>query len=396
MSGRQWLPLAGLVLAVFIFNMSEFMPIGLLTDIATDFSISESTAGLIISVYAWAVAALSLPLMLLLKKMEYRRMLLMSVVLFAAFQMASGVSASYWMLMASRLGVAVAHAVFWSIAAPLAVRVVEARYAKVALSMIAAGTSIAMIIGLPVGRVIGIALGWRMTFIVIGAIAIAVIVLLALVFPRVENPGTFTAKNLPELFRNRVLVGIYVVIAVYVTGYYTMYSYIEPFLLQTGGMSETMVTVMLTVIGLAGIVGSAMFSKTYDRARFRFFLLSMTGASVMMLAMRPATSWLAAIVAVCAVMGACHTAFTVAIQNELIRASPSDATAIAMSLFSGIFNVGIAMGSIVGGAITDGLSVDSVGAVGFAFSICASVFAAVYLVRKMGKGDHPPASEGSS
>ena len=73
MSGRQWLPLIGIALSVFIFNMSEFMPIGLLTAISDDFSISESKAGLIISVYAWAVAILSLPIMLLLRKMEYRR-----------------------------------------------------------------------------------------------------------------------------------------------------------------------------------------------------------------------------------------------------------------------------------------------------------------------------------
>lgn len=387
MNGRQWFPLIGLTLSVFVFNMSEFMPIGLLTDIARDFSISESGAGLIISVYAWAVAILSLPLMLLLRRMEYRRMLLLCVLLFVFFQFMSGVSNTYAMLMVSRLGVAVAHSVFWSIAAPMAVRIVEPRYAKVALGTIAAGTSIAMIVGLPLGRVIGIALGWRMTFMAIAAISLAVLLMLAAVFPRLDNPGTFTVRRLPGLFRNRVIAGVYVVIAVYVTGYFTMYSYIEPFFLQMAGMSESMVTVMLTIMGTAGIAGSLLFSKIYDRTRFAFMVGGMTVSALSMLALAPAAPWAAAIIAVCAAMGMCHTAFTVAIQNEILRASPSDATAVAMSMFSGIFNVGIAMGSIIGGVVTDASSVGDIGYVGFAFAIAAALFTAVYLVSEIRRSE---------
>ncbi|MBR1888506.1 MAG: MFS transporter, partial [Candidatus Methanomethylophilus sp.] len=171
MAFRQWLPLIGLTVSVFIFNMSEFMPVGLLTSIADDFGTSESQTGLIISFYAWAVAICSLPLMLLLRKVDYRPMLLMAVLTFTVFQFLSGISTSYWMLMASRIGVALAHSVFWSIAAPLAVSVVEFRYHRFALSVMAVGTSVAMILGLPLGRVIGLAMGWRMSFFAIAAVS---------------------------------------------------------------------------------------------------------------------------------------------------------------------------------------------------------------------------------
>ena len=73
---REWLPLIALTFSAFIFNTSEFIPIGLLSDIAADFSISEAKAGMLISIYAWFVALLSLPLMLLASKMEYRKLLL--------------------------------------------------------------------------------------------------------------------------------------------------------------------------------------------------------------------------------------------------------------------------------------------------------------------------------
>lgn len=387
MSPRQWLPLIGITICVFIFNMSEFMPIGLLTDIAADFSVSESTVGMIISIYAWAVAILSLPMMLLLRRMEFRRMLLMCVALFAFFQVLSGLSDSYWMLMASRLGVAVAHAVFWSIASPLAVRVVAPEMQKLAISMIAAGTSIAMIAGLPLGRVIGLTLGWRMSFITIAVVSVLALLLLIAVFPRLENPGTFTVRRLPELFRIKVLVGIYVVLAIFITGYYTGYSYIEPFIIQVAGLSESVTTIALTIFGLAGILGSAVFSKYYDRSRFGFIILAIGGVCLCLFLMGASAVTMVTMVALCAFWGFFVTLFNVAFQNEAIRASPSDATAISMSMFSGIFNVGIAMGSLIGGAVTDSASVGLIGYVGGAFTLVALVITVSYLIGRMRDAD---------
>ena len=79
MSLANWLSLLGLTFATFIFNTSEFVPIGLLTDIKTDFHLTEATVGMLISVYAWAVMILSLPLMLLVSKMEMKRLMLWRV-----------------------------------------------------------------------------------------------------------------------------------------------------------------------------------------------------------------------------------------------------------------------------------------------------------------------------
>ena len=367
MSVKQWLPLVALVICVFIVNMSEFVPIGLLTDIATDFSISESSAGMLISMYAWAVAILSLPIMLVLRKMEFRRMLLMCIALFVVFQIMSGISNSYWMLMVSRIGVAVAHSIFWSIATPLAVRIVPAHLQKLAISAVATGTSVAMIVGLPLGRIIGLALGWRMTFVVIAVVSIMALILLVFVFPKLENPGTFTLRKLPDLFRNRVLVGIYVMLAIYVTGYYTGYSYIEPFMYQVAGMSDIMVTVVLTVFGLAGIVGSILFTKFYDRTRFRFMMMALLGAAACLLLLRPSVVSLATVILVCAFWGLFATSFNVTFQNEALRVSPSDASAISMALFSGIFGPGVG----------------DIGYVGAAFVVVATLITALYIIPRM-------------
>ncbi len=145
---EEWMPLIGITVSAFIFNTSEFMPVGLLTDIADTFSLTEASAGMLITVYAWFVMLLSLPLMLVFCKTDLRKLLLGTLALFCGGQVLSCISTGYGMLMLSRIAVAAAHAVFWSIASPAAVRVVAPEHRSLALSAIVTGTSVAMICGL--------------------------------------------------------------------------------------------------------------------------------------------------------------------------------------------------------------------------------------------------------
>jgi DHA1 family L-arabinose/isopropyl-beta-D-thiogalactopyranoside export protein-like MFS transporter len=151
MTSKERLPLIGMTVSAFIFNTSEFMPIGLLTDIAKSFSISEAKAGMLITVYSWIVMLLSLPLMLLVSKIDYKKLFMGTVALFGICQVLTVLSNSYGMLMASRIGVACAHAIFWSIASPIAVRMASEEHQSKALSMVVTGTSVATIAGLPLG-----------------------------------------------------------------------------------------------------------------------------------------------------------------------------------------------------------------------------------------------------
>ena len=208
MSLANWLSLLGLTFATFIFNTSEFVPIGLLTDIKTDFHLTEATVGMLISVYAWAVMILSLPLMLLVSKMEMKRLMLWLVGLFAVFQFMSFLSSSYAMLMLSRIGVACTHAVFWSVISPIAVRIVPDKYRSIALSMVVTGSSVAMILGMPLGRIIGLHVGWRITFLSIGIFAALTLVYMAFRLPRVPSRGGFSPRKLPALLRQKGVVGL--------------------------------------------------------------------------------------------------------------------------------------------------------------------------------------------
>ena len=215
------LPLLGLTVSAFIFNTSEFMPIGLLMDISQSFAMTESQTGIMITVYAWVVALLSLPLMLLVCQMEMRRLLLGTMGLFVLGQLASGLALNFPMLMAARISVACAHSIFWSIAAPMATRLVTRTHRPLALSMIVTGSAVAMIFGLPLGRIIGLYAGWRMTFLTITATALAVLLYLAFVFPKLASDASFSRDDLPKLLRNPVVVSVYILSVLFATAYFT-------------------------------------------------------------------------------------------------------------------------------------------------------------------------------
>ena len=376
-SFTKWLPLIGLTFAVFVFNTSEFMPIGLLTDIATDLNISEARAGLLISVYAWVVAIMSLPLMIMVSKMELKRLLLSIIALFVVSHVASAFAEGYYTLMLSRIGVACSHAIFWSIAPPLAVRTVPDGKRALGLSTIATGSSVAMVVGLPLGRVVGLYVGWRMTFLSIAIISALIFIFIAVVFPKLQSRGKFAFKQLPALLHNRVLVGVFIMSVLFATAHYTGYSYIEPFLGKVASMSPDVVTLVLIVFGASGMLGSISFSKYYMTNRRRFMLVMTLGPALCLLLLQVAAASLLSVVVVCIMWGAMATAFNIAFQDNTIRFAPENATSIGMSIFSGIFNLGIGSGAYVGGLVVSHLSIDYIGYAGGIIGLIATLYLVV-------------------
>lgn len=370
----KWLPLLGLTFCTFVFNTSEFMPIGLLSDIANDLNISDARAGMLISIYAWVVALMSLPLMIIVSKMELKRLLLTIIAVFVLSHVASALAEGYYTLMFSRIGVACSHAIFWSIVSPLAVRIVPADKRAFALSMVATGSSIAMVVGLPLGRVVGLYLGWRMTFLSIGVISALIFIYIAAMLPKVPSRGKFSVKRLPALLHNRVLLGVFVMSVLFATAHYTGYSYIEPFLGRVAGFTPDIVTLVLIVFGGSGMLGSIAFSKYYMSNPRRFVAVATVAPALCLLLMQVSAVSLASVLAVCVVWGAMATAFNIAFQDNVMRFAPEEATSVAMSIFSGIFNLGIGSGAYIGGVVVTHLSLGGIGYAGGVIGLLAAFY----------------------
>lgn len=370
---KKWLPVISLTLSTFIFNTSEFIPIGLLTSIADDFAITESKAGLLITIYAWVVALASLPLMMAFAKTENKKLMLSLVALFTASHILSGFSNSYVMLMISRIGVACSHAVFWSIVTPLAVHVAPEGHRSTALSMIITGSSIAMIVGLPLGRAVGLMVGWRVTFLLIAILSAIVLCLLAAFLPKVPSDNNISLKTLPTLVSIPALLCIFVMTALTITGHFTAYSYIEPFLGQAAGFTNGEITMVLSAFGVIGIIVSVLFSKYYDRHQFAFLRVAVLGICICTLLLGISSGNSFIMVCTCLLWGLSINCFNISLQSCIIEYSPFG-TAIAMSIYSGIYNVGIGAGALVGGIVCSHIGIPFVGYVGGAVSLVSALF----------------------
>ena len=374
---HKWLPLVILTVAGFTFNTSELIPIGLLSDIAADFGITEARAGLLITIYAWVVALLSLPLTLYFSRVNFRRLMLCIVAIFFVSHIGSVLAQGYWTLMASRIGVACAHSIFWSIAPPMAVAVTPGKSRATALSAMVAGGGIALVAGLPLGRVLGLVAGWRVTFAALGLLAGLIFIGLYLTLPSLpQNDASESRKNiLKDVLCCRPLLMIYIITAVIVTGHYTGYSYIEPFMYRVVHMQEQAITLTLSLFGIAGLLGSYIMSRYFPKYPRRIILSACFGMPVIMLLLLP-VSWIhpGLLALLCILWGLAMTLYNIAFQNEIILFSPHN-SAVAMSIYSGIFNLGIGSGAFVGGIVCEQGSMENLGYIGGMIALSAAIYA---------------------
>ena len=377
-----WLPLLILTVAGFTFNTSELVPIGLLTDIAQSFDISEARAGLLITVYAWVVAVMSLPLMLAFAKVNFKRLMIGVVAVFFVSHIGTALSTSYYTLMASRIGVALAHSLFWSIAPAMAVAVVSPQKRASALSALVAGGGIAMVAGLPLGRILGLLAGWRMTFAAIAVLSLLILAGLYFKFPSLpqETDQGSRTTMVKRLWHCKPLLAIYLITAVIITGHYTGYSYIEPFMAQIAGLGEQTITFTLSLFGVAGLLGSYIMSKWFTKHSTLLMGIACMLMPAAMILLLPAVGiHPLTLIILCTGWGLAITMYNIAFQNDIVTLFPHD-SAVPMSLYSGIFNLGIGSGALVGGIVCDNNLMAEIGYIGGGIALSAAIFAlSVYM-----------------
>jgi len=378
---RQWICVITLAFAAFIFNTTEFIPVALLSDIGQSFNMPATDVGIMITIYAWVVALISLPMMLMTKNIERRFLLIALFVVFIACHMLSYFAWNFNMLIASRIGIAFSHALFWSITASLAVRIAPKGKEFQALGLLATGTALAMVLGIPFGRMIGEAYGWRNTFALIAIGAALVCLTLAKMLPKLPSINSGSFQSIAILFKRPSLMLVFALTIIMISAQFTAYSYIEPFTLNIAHFSSVQTTTLLLIYGAAGFLGSYLFGKfgaRYPKVAIPFCSLCL---AISMLLLLPLAQDLISLNMLSLFWGMGIIGLSLALQAKTLNLA-SDATDVAMAIYSGLYNVGIGGGALLGGWVTTRYGLSHIGFVGGLVAVFGMVLALVLVQRK--------------
>ncbi len=350
-------------LSAFIFNTTEFIPVALLSDIAQSFDMDVSQTGLMITVYAWVVSLMSLPFMLLTANLERKGLLIKLFLIFTVSHLLSVFAWNFWILLISRIGIAFTHAIFWAITASLVIRVAPKDKKQQALALLALGSALAMILGLPLGRMIGQAVGWRTTFAIIGCIAFIVMLMIWKLLPNLPSKNAGSLASLPILAKRPALIGLYIATAIIISGHFTGYSYIEPFMVQIAQMSSSTATLLLLFFGLSGVVASFLFGRIHPKHPNIFLLSGLLCIILAQFLLFPLREHSTLMFGTVFFWGIGISAISLALQMRVLQLAP-DATDVATAIYSGIYNIGIGGGALIGNQVMAYLGLNNIGFIG--------------------------------
>ncbi|CAG9269256.1 putative sugar efflux transporter [Paraburkholderia unamae] len=362
-SRHSWWGVLVLALSAFIFNTTEFVPVALLSAIGDSLHMKSTDVGIMLTIYAWTVAVASLPLMLLTRNVERRKLLTIVFALFIVSHVVTGVAWNFTVLMIGRMGIAFAHAIFWSISVSLVVRLAPPGNKSRALAMLGMGTSIAMVAGIPLGRVISELLGWRQAFLVIAGAAAAALLMLRMTLPLLPSQQAGSFSSVPVLFKKPMLVSLYLITILVVSAHFTSYTYIEPFIQTVGHQSNHRITYLLILFGSAGIPAAICFNRIYPKQPGQFLQGAVFAVFVCLLVLFPSALSIVTLSVHTVIWGGAIVCFGLAMQAWVLKLAP-EAADLAVSIYSGLYNVGIGAGALLGNHIANDFGVSWVGTFG--------------------------------
>lgn len=351
--------LLALAISAFAIGTTEFISVGLLPLISDDLHIPVTTAGLTVSLYALGVTFGAPILTSLTSSMSRKTLLLWIMIIFIAGNTMAASASSIGVLLAARVISAFSHGVFMSIGSTIAADLVPENKRASAISIMFTGLTVATVTGVPFGTFIGQQLGWRFAFMVIIAVGIIAVIANGILVPSNLRKGTKTTmRDQFKLVTNGRLLLLFVITALGYGGTFVVFTYLSPLLQEVTGFKAGTVAIILLVYGIAIAIGNMIGGKLSNRnpigALFYMFIIQ---ALVLFMLTFTAPYKIAGLITIL-FMGLLAFMNVPGLQVYVVmlaeRFVPS-AVDVASAINIAAFNAGIALGSFLGGVITDSI-----------------------------------------
>ncbi|MFJ3380759.1 MFS transporter [Curtobacterium sp. NPDC090217] len=340
--------IAVLGLATFFAITTELMPVGLLGTMSKDLGVTESTMGIVITVYATAVALLALPLTSLTARMPRKTVLVSTLVGYTVSNLMIALAPSFAIVCAGRVVGGIAHALFFSVASAYATRIVPPRLAGRAIAFVYSGSSLGFVIGVPLATGVGESIGWRPA---VGAVAVcaAILAVVALAFlPGVRGTSSPHIGS-PKAWARSGLLAVVVADLLLFAGHYIVYTYIGPYAIDAG-LASGLVSGALLVLGGTGVIGLWLAGMFVDKAPRQTLIAAVATMAAAFVALPFVHGSLIGTMIVAGVWMAANGTTGTLFMAAAIRTggvSPD----IAGALVNGASNIGIAGGAAIGGQV---------------------------------------------
>jgi predicted MFS family arabinose efflux permease len=349
---KGWCAVGSVMLGILSIVTTEILPIGLLTSIGGSFSISDGTAGLMMTMPGF-LAAVAAPVVTVVTARVDRRLMLCALMLVLTLaNVVAAVAPGYWVMLVSRVLVGITIGGFWSIAAGLAERLVPSRSVARATAVIFSAVPLGSVFGVPAGTFIGDLSGWRAAFVAMAVLSGAVFAALVVVVPPLPPIEVTRLGVLRDTLRRTGTRVALLVTFLIVLAHFGTYTYVTPFLEQVTGISAGTITILLLVYGTAGVVGNFLAGTRvarYPRATFGTSAALLAVATLLLPLLGTSQ---AGAVALLVVWGLAYGAVPVCSQTWFAKSAPH-APEAASVLFTASFQATIGFGALAGGAVVD-------------------------------------------
>jgi predicted MFS family arabinose efflux permease len=359
-----------LALAAFAAVTTEMAPVGLLPSIGHAFGVAESTAGLLVSLFAVLVAVLAVPLTLATRRVPGKRLLLLAMGGYTVSNVISALAPSLAVLAAGRAVGGVTHALFFSVFIGYATRLVLRAQTGRALALASAGALAGFVLGVPVTTALGNAAGWRVSFATLAALTAVVLALVAVLLPDVRSRAD---ERRPEPGRLRQLAPVVGSNALVFVGQYTLYTYVSVLLLRSGASSAAVGPILLA-FGVFGLIGVWSAGVRLDRHLRLGALLIPAILAAGIAGVAAALPTLALVIVAGAVWNGAFGAVPSLYQTAAVR-TQTTSPELAGAWINASSNAGVAVGAVLGGIVLGGVGLRAVAWLAAALVILATVTA---------------------
>ncbi|ANY67848.1 MFS transporter [Paenibacillus sp. BIHB 4019] len=362
-----------LTLISFLIGTSESVISGILDKISEDVGVSVSAAGQLITVFSLAYAIGTPILMAITGRMERRKLLLYAMVVFTISNLISMVLPSYGYFIAARIIMALGAGVAFVTSLTIASKLAEPGKQASALATVLTGFTAALIIGIPLGRLISTTYNWKSVFGGVGVLGLFALIIIAFAIPRYDGEASIPLREQLVLLKSPKIATALSVTFFWVVGYSIPYTYIAPYLLQVTSISEKLLSIALLAFGVTSLIGSKLGGFSTDRWGVqRTLTVGLLVHVVALVFISFSASNILIVFPLLMLWSFATWSSGPTLQYNLITLAPS-ASGILLSLNTSISHLGMAVGASTGGLIVAKVSLSSITWIGALSVLLAAV-----------------------